>query len=167
MLSLAGSQQVHLAASGLERPQLPANPKQDGLCDVPEVEANTTPIATTIFPHLVPDEHGLVSETPRFHDLQRIRYQRVWRPQIAVRFVGSKLAHRQLSYLTGAESGVAPEPFMLRRYPSGPIGEPPRRISQNGPESLVSKRESKLVSSRLHYTLSMPETDNGSVVSSD
>ncbi len=61
--------QIHLRTTWLQRTiVVSANPKQKHLCDIPKIETNPTAIRLAIFPDLLPDEVGLVLESPCIHN---------------------------------------------------------------------------------------------------
>jgi len=71
-----------------------------------------------------------------------IRQQGVGHPQVEVRVCRRHAGHVDRADRVQAERGVAVEPTVLRRDLAGPVGEPPRRIGQDGrpPAGRVGQR---------------------------
>ena len=69
VLLLLRSDDVHLPPSGSKCPNRSTHSKQHHLSRIPEVEANASSIWPSVFAYLVPDDIGLVLESPRIHDL--------------------------------------------------------------------------------------------------
>ena len=90
MLSLAGDHDVHLRPARLQRAQSPLRTKQQQFGDISEVESHASSVRSAILANLVPNDVGLVIETPDFHDRQRFEEKRVWAPQVQVTFLGGK-----------------------------------------------------------------------------
>lgn len=83
MLSFAGGHEIHLTASWSECPCiLSSYSEQEQFSDVAEVEADASPIRTTIFSDFVPHNVALVLKAPALHDLKSVWQKRVWNPEI-------------------------------------------------------------------------------------
>src|SRR5262245_35379345 len=86
MLPLARRQQIHLPPPRRQRARvLAAHAEQNQLRYVAEIEADTAAVRAAVLAHLVPDDVGLVAETPGLHHREALGQERVRAPQIKVR----------------------------------------------------------------------------------
>src|SRR5262249_40663944 len=77
MLALARRQQIHLPPPWSERARVPAaHAEQDELGHVAKIEADPAPVRAPVLAHLVPDDVGLVAETPCLHHREAVGPQR-------------------------------------------------------------------------------------------
>ncbi len=73
MALLHSRDNVHHPAPGLCGPEMTSRAKENKLCDVAVVEANSTTIWPAVFPNLEPDDVGLVFKPPCLHRLKAPR----------------------------------------------------------------------------------------------
>src|SRR5262245_35908433 len=136
MLALARRQQIHLPPSRRQRARvLAAYAEQQELSHIAEIEADPAAIGATVLAHLVPNDVGLVAEAPRLHYCEALGQERVRAPQIQMCLVGGDLRDRQRHDLLERHGAVARKAPVLRRDLPGLIGEPPRRIGEDGAEA--------------------------------
>lgn len=96
MLALTGCGKVHLPWAGRKAPRIARlGAEEDELRDIAEMEASPASVRAPVIGHLVPDNVGLVLETPRRQNLKPPRQQRIASPEIAMRGVGHLPGHRQ------------------------------------------------------------------------
>src|SRR5579875_1538746 len=96
VLALALGHDVDLAAAGGEGPvALAFDAEEDQLGDIAEVEADPAPVGTAVLARLVPNEIGLVRESPRVHDGHALGEQGVGHPQVEMRALGARVRDRQ------------------------------------------------------------------------
>src|SRR5690606_26614510 len=134
MLALDRFDHVHLATTRGERAQLAAYAEQDRFGDVPEVETDAAAVRAAVLPALRPNEHRLVLEPPRLHDLQALGHQGVRNPQVAMRLGGHHVGDGKRRDLLPVHRLVAVQPLVLRGNLASPVHEPPGRIGQHGAE---------------------------------
>lgn len=83
MLPFSGADVVHLSTALFEGASiLTSCAEEKNLCDVSEIETDTTPIASTVFAEFVPDDVGFVLESPSRHYTKSVWKQRVWNPEV-------------------------------------------------------------------------------------
>src|SRR5205823_2048307 len=82
------------------------------------------PIRAAVLAHLVPDDVALVLEAPRRHRLDAPGQQRIWDPQIKMRWFCHQFTDGQGADLLNRHRLVTREAPMLRRHFPGAIGEP-------------------------------------------
>src|SRR5262245_30701687 len=108
MLALARRQQIHLPPSRRERAcVLAAHAEQNELGHVAEIETDRAAVRAAILAHLVPDDVGLVAETPRLHHRQAVGQERVRAPEIEMRPVGRYICNRQRHDLCEGHGAIA------------------------------------------------------------
>src|ERR1044072_1261715 len=135
MLTLSRCEQIHLPTARRESSRiLAADPEQNQLRDISELETDASSIRAAVFTNLVPNDIRFVVEAPRFHHREAFRQQRVRTPQIKVRRIGSDVAHRQGPNLVELHRSVARKALVLRRYFAGLVCELPRRIGEDRAE---------------------------------
>src|SRR5215469_5189879 len=114
MLALLAGQQVHLPPAGRTGTQPATDPEENRLRDIPEVEADATPVASSVLAYFVPDEHRFIDESPGAHDLQPVAHQRIGNPEIQMGGVREDARDRDGADLVGLHRVVAIEPTVLR-----------------------------------------------------
>src|SRR3990172_9564576 len=141
MLLLAANEDVDLASTGRQRPEAAPHSEQEKLCHVPEIETDPPAVWPAVLPDLVPNDVGLVREPPSLHDAETLGESRVWAPEVQGTLVERRLRNRESRNLLEAHGGVPAKPLVLRSHLAGPVGEPPGRIDEDGPESATKACE--------------------------
>lgn len=96
MLPFPAGHQVDLPPSRRQRScAFAADAEQDEFRDVAEIEADAPPVRSAVLADFVPDDVGLVLETPGFQDIEAVGQKRIGNPQIAMRRVEQTVLHRQ------------------------------------------------------------------------
>ena len=70
MFALASGQEIHLSSPRRGGTKTPTSSEEDQLCDIPKVKSNTTSVGTAILAYFVPDDIGLIRESPSLHHLE-------------------------------------------------------------------------------------------------
>ena len=84
-----------MAATRRKRSRILApHSKKNQFGDVAKIESDSTPVGPAVFADLVPDEIGLVLETPRMHDGKAFRKKCIWAPKIQMRRRSAYISHR-------------------------------------------------------------------------
>ena len=96
VLALARVNHVDLTASRGERAcVLAPHAKQQKFSGISEVEADASTIGPSVLANLVPNEIGLVLETPRCQHLESVRQQSVGHPEVQMSSVAAHLGNGQ------------------------------------------------------------------------
>src|SRR5438477_6581599 len=131
MLSLLCCDQIDLTPTGRSGAQVSSNAEKHEFCHIAEVKADPSTIWPGIFSDLVPNEIGLIRESPSLHDLQPFGNQSVGNPKVKMTLCCRQLRHGKFRNFFKAYSRIPQQPLMLRRNPACSVLESPRRIGED------------------------------------
>ena len=153
MLPFPAGQKVDLSPSGRQRPRtLAADAEQDEFRDVAEIEAYAAPVRTAVLADLVPDDVGLVLETPQLSIHQGRGAGAHWEPtdSNALRranaplSAGLRFPARKTRCRNGSTCGVRARPYPFG-YRNAMVDRParyrtfvPRFRTRNQPQPWIS-----------------------------
>ncbi len=145
VLTLSCRKKVYLPASWIQCSRvLSSDTKKEQFCNVPEVEADSAPIGSAVFPDFMPNDIALVLKPPRLHDVQALRQEGIRHPKVQVGDWGRCMHNGQGFDLAQGESTVPREPSMLRGDLSRSVLKLPRRVRQNSPEPPCTHKRAKV-----------------------
>lgn len=96
----------------------------------------------------LPDDVGLVIESPGAEHAQPVRQQRIGHPEVAMRAIFQMLGHRQIANIFKRHGGIARQALVLRRDLAGAVGEPPGRIGHDRSELVPIQETSQILGGR-------------------
>jgi hypothetical protein len=92
---LSGDDNIDLASSWSERSYVAFDTKQHQLRHVAEVKSNPATVRASIFADLVPNNIGLIGESPCLHNAKSLSNERIRAPKVEVALVSGKPPDRQ------------------------------------------------------------------------
>src|ERR1700731_3809580 len=129
MFTFSSGEGVHLRSPWFKRSHASANAKQHQLRYIAKIKSDASPVRSTVFTNLEPNNIRFVGEAPRLHHSEAFHQEGVRTPQVKMRSGRSKVRDRQIENFLEFHRRIAKQSAMLWCYLSRSILKLPWRIS--------------------------------------